>query len=1010
MNHFDWSFSDGSPGITTLPVPITVPATPQTSIQHTFTGEGVYVATLTAYNNFGCSSVCTNEIYLIPLPTATAGGSQTICSNSSATVSGASSLNGTIFWTHNGVGNITNGQGTLSPTYTSVIEDAGNTVTLTMTVSSTYTLACSPPAIATFTIFVNPSSINTTNASAFNSYFWNGTTYYTSGVYTVTTANCVTESLNLTITNPAQSCTPGANFADSTFGFWPSTATNFPPASIGCSYSTNINFMVPSTITEEIVAVIPEAVQFLGSPISSYTITSVTGLPSGFLYVCNISSCQYNGGSNGCANIYGTTSAPAGSYPVSIEVDITILISLFPGSPPIPFTQSITFDGYSIELGSAGNTTTSVTSCGSYTWNGTTYTSSGVYTGTTTNCITEALNLTITPPSSTNTTTATSCDSYTWNGTSYSESGVYTGTTTNCVTESLNLTIQPSAIDTILGSVCSGFPFIWNNQSYSTSGNYTQTFQAANGCDSNVTLNLTVFPTNFNPTFSSNQQLFTSPPFAVQFSNTTINLSNYTFTWYWGDGTSTTSNNPTVFHEYLSNGLYSVTLEAVNNVTGCLDQTTLTDYIFTTGGVSCSHSSVINQVGPINGCSSQPIIITCNSDPNFTYQWRRNGVYIQGNNNDTLLVNQPGSYSVIISVNGCPVSSLPVVVNIANITAPTISSSGAIQPCIGGSVILSVSLGYTNYLWSNGATTQSITVSSSGNFSVQGTGANGCIATSQPYNVNASFLPTQNICVVGVDSMTNNIRVVWEKPLTTAIDSFYVYKESTVSNVYTQVGTRAYDSLSVWIDPISNPAVQAYRYKITALDTCGVETPLSDLHKTIHLTINQGVGGAWNLIWSNYEGINFGSYKIYRGTSTSNMSLLTSIQSNLNSYTDLTPPSGLVYYQIEIINPNNCSPTKSINYSSSKSNITSNGQNDLLVITSDYISIFPNPTTSKITVKSSLELIGKEYIIYDQLGKEVMSGIITSEETEIDLSNISEGVYLFKVGTDMQESFKIIKQ
>jgi hypothetical protein len=72
-------------------------------------------------------------------------------------------------------------------------------------------------------------------------------------------------------------------------------------------------------------------------------------------------------------------------------------------------------------------------------------------------------------------------------------------------------------------------------------------------------------------------------------------------------------------------------------------------------------------------------------------------------------------------------------------------------------------------------------------------------------------------------------------------------------------------------------------------------------------------------------------------------------------------------------------------------------------------SISPNPTTSKITVKSSLALIGKEFTIYDQLGKEVMSGLVTSEDTEIDLSNISEGVYLFIVGRDMQETFKIIK-
>jgi hypothetical protein len=70
----------------------------------------------------------------------------------------------------------------------------------------------------------------------------------------------------------------------------------------------------------------------------------------------------------------------------------------------------------------------------------------------------------------------------------------------------------------------------------------------------------------------------------------------------------------------------------------------------------------------------------------------------------------------------------------------------------------------------------------------------------------------------------------------------------------------------------------------------------------------------------------------------------------------------------------------------------------------------PNPTTSKITVKTNTELIGKEFIIYDQLGKEVKSGKITSENTEIDLSNLTEGMYLFKVGVDMKESFKIMKQ
>ena len=89
--------------------------------------------------------------------------------------------------------------------------------------------------------------------------------------------------------------------------------------------------------------------------------------------------------------------------------------------------------------------TTTASACDSYVWNGTTYTATGVYTGTTANCITQSLNITITP-SSTNTTTTSAVATYTWtnNGQTYTTSGVYTGTTVNCVTQILNLTIIPT--------------------------------------------------------------------------------------------------------------------------------------------------------------------------------------------------------------------------------------------------------------------------------------------------------------------------------------------------------------------------------------------------------------------------------------------------------------------------------------------------------------------------------------------------------------------------------------
>ena len=116
--------------------------------------------------------------------------------------------------------------------------------------------------------------------------------------------------------------------------------------------------------------------------------------------------------------------------------------------------------------------TTSQTACNSYIWNGQAYTQSGVYTGTTTNCVTESLNLTIIP-SSNNTTLISACNSYTWNGTSYTASGVYTGTTANCVTESLNLTITPSSTNTTTITSLDSYTWDANGVSYTQSGLYT---------------------------------------------------------------------------------------------------------------------------------------------------------------------------------------------------------------------------------------------------------------------------------------------------------------------------------------------------------------------------------------------------------------------------------------------------------------------------------------------------------------------------------------------------------
>ena len=137
------------------------------------------------------------------------------------------------------------------------------------------------------------------------------------------------------------------------------------------------------------------------------------------------------------------------------------------------------------------------TACETYAWNDQTYNESGNYTQTFTaanGCDSiVTLHLTINQPVE-NAIEATSCGTYTWNGQIYEASGDYTQTFTaangcdSVVT--LHLTIDQPVENSFEATACE--TYTWNGQTYDESGDYTQTLTAANGCDSVVTLHLTI--------------------------------------------------------------------------------------------------------------------------------------------------------------------------------------------------------------------------------------------------------------------------------------------------------------------------------------------------------------------------------------------------------------------------------------------------------------------------------------------------------------------------------------
>ena len=169
----------------------------------------------------------------------------------------------------------------------------------------------------------------------------------------------------------------------------------------------------------------------------------------------------------------------------------------------------------------------------------------------------------------------------------------------------------------------------------------------------------------------------------------------------------------------------------VTNSVGCIG------VVSATINVNTLPTPVITPSGSTTLCDGGSVTLTASTGS--SYLWS-NGLQTQ-----SITVGNAGNYSVIVTnAAGCSTTSAPVAVIVNALPSATISANGPTTFCQGGSVTLTASSG-TSYAWSNGATTQSITVSATGNYSVTVTNSNGCSATSAPVSVTVNTLPIANI-------------------------------------------------------------------------------------------------------------------------------------------------------------------------------------------------------------------------------------------------------------------------
>jgi PKD repeat protein len=368
---------------------------------------------------------------------------------------------------------------------------------------------------------------------------------------------------------------------------------------------------------------------------------------------------------------------------------------------------------------------------------------------------------------------------------------------------------------------------------------------------------------------------------------------------------------------------------------------------------------------------------------------------------------------IVVDSKGC-LKEVTAILNNQGGPIVSIDSITDLNCNTGGASIYATATGSgLTYQWKNGTTTyttQDIMNVPAGSYSLTVTNGSGCVA-SRVVDIVASSPEENPICLVTVDTTTYTNKIVWEAVASTNVASYNIYRESSQAGLYYLTGNVDADSLHQFVDPVADPSIRPWRYKMTAVSDCGVESAQSAFHKTIHLTVNKGASDSiYNLIWDDYEGqTGYTTYNVFRYTNTGGWDTIGSLSKLDHSFTDYVNGfSSLthLYYQVEAGPLTSCDPTRAL-INTSRSNIkqivntpdpdTTGGIGYAEHELADDITLFPNPSKGQITILSSKENGKAKIEITNVLGQILYSEQVTLTSKTIDISNFANGVYFVKV-------------
>ncbi|MBP9177755.1 MAG: gliding motility-associated C-terminal domain-containing protein, partial [Flavobacteriales bacterium] len=269
------------------------------------------------------------------------------------------------------------------------------------------------------------------------------------------------------------------------------------------------------------------------------------------------------------------------------------------------------------------------------------------------------------------------------------------------VTDAIDVTVNPmpavdlgadvtlcAGEDVVLDATWPGATYLWNTGAITptwtatTTGNYSVAV-SLNGCVANDALNvnvLTATSLDLGPdvTLCTGEQVV-------------LDATTAGATYLWSNGAVT----PTI--TVTASGNYSVEVfSGMCSVTDAID-------------VTVNPMPVVDLGADVTLCSGEDVVLDA-TWPGATYLWNTGAI------TPTLTATTTGNYSVTVSLNGCVANDA---INVNVLTATSLDLGPDVTLCTGEQVVLDATTAGATYLWSTGAVTPTITVTTSGNYSVE---------------------------------------------------------------------------------------------------------------------------------------------------------------------------------------------------------------------------------------------------------------------------------------------------